>query len=102
MDIGDLLELERSFQRDRIARPTAEIENIAAFCEIARESLDLRLAKDFPISSGVRLGVQADVFNVTNFKNFCGFEGFYLSTNLGKPNCQYNTRRAQLGVNVGF
>jgi len=68
----------------------------------AYESLDLRLAKDFPISSGVRLGVQADVFNVTNFKNFCGFEGFYLSTNLGKPNCQYNTRRAQLGVNVGF
>jgi hypothetical protein len=69
----------------------------------AYESLDLRLAKDFAITGGVRAGVQAEVFNVTNFKNFCAFEGFYLSPNLGKPtNCQYNTRRAQLGANVNF
>jgi hypothetical protein len=68
----------------------------------AYESLDLRLSKDFLLTGGVRLGVDAQVFNVTNFKNYCGFEGFYLSANLGKPNCQYNTRRAQVGVNVGF
>ena len=68
----------------------------------AYESLDLRLAKEFAITGDVRAGVQAEVFNVTNFKNFCGFEGFYLSSNLGKPNCQYNTRRAQVGVNVSF
>jgi hypothetical protein len=68
----------------------------------AYESLDLRLTKEFPITGGVRAGVQAEVFNVTNFKNFCGFEGFYLATNLGQPNCQYNTRRAQLGANVSF
>jgi hypothetical protein len=68
----------------------------------AYESLDLRLSKDFPITGGVRAGVQAEVFNVTNFRNFCGFEGFYLATNLGQPNCQYNTRRAQLGANVSF
>jgi len=68
----------------------------------AYNSLDLRLAKDFLIAGGVRFGVDAQVFNVTNFKNYCGFEGFYLATNLGEPNCQYNTRRAQVGVNVGF
>jgi hypothetical protein len=68
----------------------------------AYESLDLRLSKDFPITGGVRAGIQAEVFNVTNFKNYCGFEGFYLATNLGQPNCQYNTRRAQLGANVNF
>jgi len=68
----------------------------------AYESLDLRLAKNFPITKSVQAGVQAEVFNVTNFKNFCGFEGFYLSSNLGKPNCQYNTRRAQVGANLSF
>lgn len=68
----------------------------------AYQSLDLRLAKDFVFARGIRFGVDAQVFNVTNFKNYCGFEGFYLSENLGKPNCQYNTRRAQVGVNVGF
>jgi outer membrane receptor protein involved in Fe transport len=68
----------------------------------AYESLDLRLDKDFLITGGVRLGVTGQVFNVTNFKNYCGFEGFYLSADLGKPNCQYNTRRAQVGVNIGF
>ena len=66
------------------------------------ESLDLRLAKEFVITGGVRAGVQAEVFNVTNHKNFCGFEGYYLSKDLGKPNCQYNTRRAQIGANVSF
>jgi outer membrane receptor protein involved in Fe transport len=68
----------------------------------AYNSLDLRLSKDFPIAGGVRAGIKAEVFNVTNFKNFCGFEGFYLATNLGQPNCQYNPRRAQLGANVSF
>ena len=69
----------------------------------AYESLDLRLSKDFLITGGVRLGVDAQVFNVTNFKNYCNFIDFYLDPNLGKPrDCQYNTRRAQIGVNVGF
>ena len=68
----------------------------------AYESLDLRLSKDFPITGGVRAGIQAEVFNVTNFRNFCGFQDFYLATNLGQPTCQYNTRRAQLGANVSF
>ena len=68
----------------------------------AYESLDLRLSKDFPITGGVRAGIQAEVFNVTNFKNYCGFEGFYLARTSASPNCQYNTRRAQLGANVNF
>jgi hypothetical protein len=69
----------------------------------AYESLDLRLDKDFLITQGVRFGVTGQVFNVTNFKNFCNFIDFYLDPNLGKPrDCQYNTRRAQLGVNVNF
>lgn len=68
----------------------------------AYESFDLRFSKDFPVGGGVRAGVKAEVFNVTNFKNFCGFEGFYLASNLGQPNCQYNPRRAQLGANVSF
>jgi hypothetical protein len=68
----------------------------------AYQSLDLRLVKEFAIAGGVRAGITAEVFNVLNFKNYCGFEGFYLATNLGEPNCQYNTRRAQVGANITF
>jgi len=68
----------------------------------AYESLDLRLSKDFPLSKSVRAGVEAEVFNVTNFKNYCGFEGYYLSDNLGKPNCQFNPRKGQVGATLSF
>jgi hypothetical protein len=31
VDVGNFLELERAFERDRKARPTAEIEHVPAF-----------------------------------------------------------------------
>ena len=43
MDVGDFLELERAFERERIAGAAAEIEHVVALGEIARELLDLRL-----------------------------------------------------------
>src|SRR5260370_6966932 len=43
VNIGDFFELERPLERHRKAGPATGIEDIAAFCEIAREILHLRL-----------------------------------------------------------
>lgn len=68
----------------------------------AYASLDLRLQKDFVIGGNYRLGLQIEGFNLTNFKSYCGYEGYYLSPNLGKPNCQYNQRKLQGGLKFSF
>ena len=46
VDVGDFLELERAFERQRIAGAAAEIEHVAALREIARQLLDLRLERE--------------------------------------------------------
>ncbi|HNX97273.1 MAG TPA: hypothetical protein PKK12_06295, partial [Candidatus Aminicenantes bacterium] len=68
----------------------------------AYASLDLRLQKDFVLGGHYRLGFQVEGFNITNFKNYCGYEGYYQSPNLGKPNCQFNARTWQVGTKFSF
>ena len=46
VDVGDFLELQRAFERDRIGGAAAEIEHVAGFGEIARQRLDLRLQRE--------------------------------------------------------
>ncbi len=44
MDVGNLLELERTLQRDRVVDAAAEIEEVARLAILARHALDLALA----------------------------------------------------------
>ena len=46
VDVGDFLELERAFERDRIAGAAAEIEHVVALGEVARQLLDLRFKSE--------------------------------------------------------
>src|SRR6185295_249380 len=46
MDVGDFLQLERAFERDRVRRAAAEIEHIAAMRERMRKRLDARLERE--------------------------------------------------------
>ncbi len=44
VDVGDLLQLERALERDRIVDPAAEIEEVAALIEAPRDLLGAGLA----------------------------------------------------------
>src|SRR5215831_17283177 len=46
VNVGNFLELERTFERNRIAGAASEIEDVAALCEIARQMLDLGLERE--------------------------------------------------------
>ncbi len=74
----------------------------------AYRSVDARLEWQAPtIADRVTVSLIGEGFNVLNFDNGGCFESFkprLPSTNqrFGEPNCQFNTRRFQGGVRVGF
>ncbi|HYN21931.1 MAG TPA: TonB-dependent receptor, partial [Thermoanaerobaculia bacterium] len=74
----------------------------------AYRSMDLRLEWQAPtIANAVRVSVIGEGFNVFNFDNGGCFESFKprlpaVNARFGEPNCQFNTRRFQGGVRVGF
>ena len=43
VDVGNFLQLQRAFQRERIAGAAAEIEDVFGFCDVARQFFDVRL-----------------------------------------------------------
>jgi hypothetical protein len=51
---------------------------------------------------GVDVEFIAEVFNLTNTKNWTNFDGNQRSTTFGKPNGGEITRQVQLGVRVDF
>jgi outer membrane receptor protein involved in Fe transport len=71
-------------------------------------SVDLRLEWQAPpIADTARISLIAEGFNVFNFDNGGCFESFKprlpaVNARFGEPNCQFNTRRLQGGVRVGF
>lgn len=74
-------------------------------------SVDLRLDWETPVFSGVRLGISGEAFNVFNFVNegcpgwgtgFIPPAGDPPNTSFGKGECQFNTRRYQLGARISF
>ncbi len=74
----------------------------------AYRSVDLRLEWQAPaIADQVRISLIAEAFNIFNFDNGADFESFKprlpaVNPRFGEPNRQFNTRRLQGGVRVGF
>jgi hypothetical protein len=72
----------------------------------AYRSLDLRVEWDTHVK-GFDIGLIGEAFNVFNFANDSCFDGWTggpgsLNDHFGKPYCQINTRRFQVGAKVGF
>ncbi|MBP7147905.1 MAG: TonB-dependent receptor [Acidobacteria bacterium] len=80
------------------ARPPRDSDYLGSW---AYESVDLRAEKFFPIGRS-SIGIQLEAFNLTDFKNYCGYVDFWLDPNLGTPTCQYNPRRFQVGMKYSF
>jgi hypothetical protein len=74
----------------------------------AYRSVDARLEWQAPpIFNTARVSLIAEGFNVFNFDNGSCFESFKprlpaVNARFGQPNCQFNTRRFQGGLRVGF
>jgi hypothetical protein len=74
----------------------------------AYRSVDLRLEWQAPaIADQVRISLIAEAFNIFNFDNGADFESFKprlpaVNPRFGEPNRQFNTRRLQGGVRIGF
>lgn len=72
----------------------------------AYRRMDARLEWEAPaIADRVRLGLSAEVFNIFDHDNFGCFDSFKPRSGpstVGKPNCEFNTRRYQAGARVSF
>ena len=74
----------------------------------AYRSVDLRLEWQAPpIANTARVSLVAEGFNIFNYDNGGCFESSIprlpaTNERLGEPNCQFNTRRLQGGIRVGF
>jgi hypothetical protein len=68
--------------------------------------LDLRLAKEFPLSGrngdGPRIAATVDAFNVLNRVNYAGYVGNLSSPFFGTPVSAQPARRVQLGLRFSF
>ena len=71
--------------------------------------VDVRLAKDFTLSRGQRVGVFAECFNLLNTRNFGGYDGFLppaietANPNFGQPRSLVGPPRSfQFGMRYGF
>ena len=62
---------------------------------------DLRVTKAIQIS-GLNVELLAEAFNITNTKNWTGFDGNQRSATFNKPSGGEMTRQVQLGVRVDF
>jgi hypothetical protein len=75
----------------------------------ALQNMDLRLAKNFTVAGGQRVGLAVDLFNVFNSSNFACYDARIPvggdradNANFGKPNCAAPGRRLQIGLNYDF
>ena len=68
--------------------------------------VDFRLAKDIPLPGGMRLGLIAEVFNVTNHKNYGAYQSVVNQAQFGAPRQNllnaYQPRVGQLAFKVSF
>jgi hypothetical protein len=68
--------------------------------------VDLRLSKDIDLPGGVKLTGIAEVFNITNHKNYGAYNGQINSTTFGEPRQNllnaYQPRVMQLAFKVSF
>ena len=69
----------------------------------AFRDLDLKFSKTLPPFGGTQLSLQAEVYNVFNFKNYGCFEGNTGSANFGRPSCAVtDARYTQIGAKYDF
>jgi hypothetical protein len=73
----------------------------------AYRSVDLRAEWGTRIGGDVHVGLIGEAFNVFNYSNDTCFDGWTggpggLNDHFGKPYCQYNTRRYQVGAKFSF
>lgn len=73
----------------------------------AYRSVDLRLEWQAPPIKDVAVSLIGEGFNVFNFDNFGCFDNFKprlpaVNDHFGQPNCEFNTRRFQVGARVSF
>jgi hypothetical protein len=70
-------------------------------------SVDARLEWTAPPLAGAQLTLIGEGFNVFDFDNYGCFDSFKprlpaVNQRFGEPNCEFNTRRYQLGARVSF
>ncbi|MGH7577660.1 MAG: hypothetical protein ACREM1_21375 [Longimicrobiales bacterium] len=86
---------------DRIIRPEASWENLY-------RTVDMRLAKHFPLGGGRRATVSLEAFNIFNWDNISSWGGRQTDaagdpiTNFGQPTGVYAPRQAQVGIRYEF
>jgi hypothetical protein len=74
------------------------------------KQVDLRLTKTLPVAPGHRMTAFVEVFNLFNWYNYGGYDGFIPPTATGMPNPTFAhpstlvgpTRSFQLGLTYGF
>jgi outer membrane receptor protein involved in Fe transport len=83
-----------------------EQEEFLFYDNWAYRSVDLRLEWEAPaIADRVRISLIGEAFNVFDFENYNGFDGFIPpegNPNFGNPNSAFNARRYQVGLRVAF
>lgn len=86
---------------NRVIRPEANWDNLY-------RTVDVRLAKHFPLGEGRRVSLSAEAFNIFNWDNISSFGGRQMDaagnpiTNFGQPTGVYAPRQAQLGIRYEF
>ena len=75
--------------------------------EFGYRSMDLRVEWDAHLGGDLRLGLTGEAFNVLNYANDGCFDGWAgapgePNAHFGKGNCQFNTRRYQIGARFTF
>ena len=86
---------------------TPETQSFLGVSGWAYRSVDLRAEWGINVSEDVHVGLIGEAFNVFNYSNDTCFDGWTggpggLNDHFGKPWCQYNTRRFQVGAKVSF
>jgi outer membrane receptor protein involved in Fe transport len=63
--------------------------------------LDMRLSKVLPLGRN-RVELLAEVFNVTNQRNWTAFDGVVGNTTFGRPTAAGEPRQVQVGLRLDF
>ncbi|MEP7118808.1 MAG: hypothetical protein ABI880_14560, partial [Acidobacteriota bacterium] len=68
--------------------------------------VDARVAKDFPLPGGMKIGLIAEVFNILNHKNYGAYQSVLNNAGFGQPRQNllnaYQPRVAQVAFKVSF
>ena len=99
-------QLHRQVQRQRVREATTNEMNMQALVGKPLHRMDARLSKDVNLPGGVRLTGIAEVFNLTNHKNFGAYNAQLNSTTFGEPRQNllnaYQPRVVQLAFKFSF